>query len=100
VQEVKIEVQSSLIRLIQFFVRNILLISIKVMECAWLICLNMIAVPLQWNLRILQFILKKLLEGLCCFSFIRLFGVFGIIMNFFKYCLNLLFNDDDYDCRS
>ena len=93
-RELKYEVQSSLIRLIHFFVQNILLIWISLTECIWMIILNLVAYPLKWNLSFLRFLLKNIVKGLNYLSFFAFVG-FGWIMRFFKQGLDLIFDQEE-----
>jgi hypothetical protein len=70
------EVQSTLNRLKQFFMKNVLMVIIRIFECFWLIVLNLISWPLKWNLMFCQYLLGVVLKGLCC---VGCFGCMGCI---------------------
>lgn len=70
------EVQSSMNRVLSFFRKNVLVVIIRIIECSWMIVLNLISWPLKWNLMFCQYLLSIVLKGLCCVS---CFGCMGCL---------------------
>ena len=62
------EVKRTTKRIVKFVIKNILLIILKIVECSWLIVLNVISIPLKWNLHLCQVLLDFLIKGICCLS--------------------------------
>mmetsp|Transcript_41635 Transcript_41635/g.63559 ORF Transcript_41635/g.63559 Transcript_41635/m.63559 type:complete len:229 (+) Transcript_41635:644-1330(+) len=95
VSEVKEEVLTAIVRVAQFFVDNVVLLLIKLTECCWLFCLSLIAVPLRWNLSVVQHLLKQFIKGFCCVGCISVFGLFGIALGFLQGILNWAFGKQE-----
>ena len=53
-------------RLIKFCMRHVIIIAIRLIECIWLILLNLISMPLKFNLWLCQALLTVIVKGLCC----------------------------------
>ena len=68
------EVRTTFRRIVIFFVSNVLLVLVKIIECSWMIGLNLIAWPLKWNLKLCEYLLKKAIKGICCMGCMTILG--------------------------
>ena len=66
---IKSEVESCFKRILKYWMQNVLLIWLQIVECCWMICITVISHTLKWNLWLCEralYITTRLLFMCCC----------------------------------
>lgn len=66
---IKSEVESCAKRILKYWMQNVLLIWLQIVECCWMICINVISHTLKWNLWLCEkalYITTSVLFMCCC----------------------------------
>ena len=70
------EAKKSFNKIVHYIIVNIIVVAIRMVELCWLIGLALVARGLRWQLDILKWVLKSVIQGICC---VGCFGCYGCL---------------------